>query len=205
MTVEGRRDTLAAITAAGASSRMGEPKALLSWGDGTVLSTIVETLDRSGFSKPMVVLGANEEVIGAEARRVGASTIMNEDWERGRFSSVRIAAEWACERSASLLLWPVDCPGVSEITIRLLADRARENRDMNVIPRFSDRGGHPVVLCAATVHAVAGAPDDANLRELLHAAPATRLDVDVTDAAVVENINRPADYRAASRERARGD
>ena len=45
-------DILAVITAAGASSRMGEPKALLRWGDGTVLSTIVATLGRAGFVEP---------------------------------------------------------------------------------------------------------------------------------------------------------
>jgi len=204
MNMDSRRETLAAITAAGASSRMGQPKALLSWGDGTVLSTIVSTLKQAGFSRPLVVLGANKDAISAEARRFGASTIVNEDWERGRFTSIRIAAKWANERSASLLLWPVDCPGVSDDTIRLLAEHADENRDANVVPRFSDRGGHPIVICAATVNVISEAPDDANLRDLLHAAGASRLDVEVTDHAVVENINHPADYEAASRDRAKG-
>ena len=183
---------------------MGEPKALLSWGDGTVLSTIVASLERAGFAQPLVVLGSDKDAIGAEARRVGASTIVNEDWERGRFTSIRIAAQWARERSASLLLWPVDCPGVSEDTVRLLAERADENQDANVVPRFSDRGGHPVVICAATVGAISEAPDDANLRDLLQSAPASRLDVEVADPAVVENINRPADYEAATKDRAKG-
>lgn len=202
MNVDGRHETLAAITAAGASSRMGEPKALLRWGNGTVLSTIVETLERAGFAKPLVVLGANREAIGAEARRVGASTIENENWEHGRFTSIQLAAAWADRRSASLLLWPVDCPGVTEDTIQLLADRAVENREANIVPRFSGRGGHPVVLCTATLKAIFDAPDDANLRDFLRAAPASRLDVEVSDPAVVENINRPADYDAATKERA---
>jgi molybdenum cofactor cytidylyltransferase len=202
MNVDGPHDILAAITAAGASSRMGEPKALLRWGHGTVLSTIVATLGRAGFAQPLVVLGSDQDLVGAEARRVGASTIVNEDWERGRFTSIRIAAERARARSASLLLWPVDCPGVSEGTVRLLVQRAGENRKANVVPRFSERGGHPVVICATTVDAICEAPNDTNLRDLLQEDPASRLDVEVVDPAVIENINRPADYEAANKERA---
>jgi CTP:molybdopterin cytidylyltransferase MocA len=200
--MDGPRNILAAITAAGASSRMGEPKALLSWGEGTVLSTIVATLGRAGFARPLVVLGSDQDLIGAEARRVGASTIMNADWELGRFTSIRIAAERARYESASLLLWPVDCPGVNENTVRLLARSADENRGANVVPRFSDRGGHPVVICATTVDAICEAPDDTSLRDLLQSDSASRLDVEVADPAVVENINRRADYEAANKERA---
>ena len=60
------------------------------------------------------------------------------------------------------------------------------------------------MLCTATVAAISRAADDANLRDFLDAAPASRLDMEVSDAAVVENLNRPEDYEAASRERAKG-
>jgi len=195
---------VAAVTAAGASSRMGEPKALLAWGDGTVLSTILATLGRAGITESTVVAGAYSDAIAAEATRVGTSAILNEDWQRGRFSSVRIAAKWAQQRSATLLLWPVDCPGVGEDTIRLLMQQARANPQANVVPRFSDRGGHPVVLGPATIDAIVNAGDDANLRDFLQSDSATRVDVQVADHAVVENINRPDDYETAKRERARG-
>ena len=187
---------VAAVTAAGASRRMGEPKALLGWEDGTVLASILAKLAVAGISDSVVVLGAAAETVGEEASRMGAATIVNHDWERGRFGSVRLAAKWAQERGRPLLLWPVDCPGVRSETVRRLAEESSAHPDSNVVPRFAGRNGHPVVVCTATLAAITDVEDDSNLRELMHH-PARRV-VDVDDPAIAQNLNRPEDYRSAS-------
>jgi CTP:molybdopterin cytidylyltransferase MocA len=192
----GAAGPVAAITAAGASRRMGEPKALLRWDAGTVLTSIVATLARAGITETVVVLGSDAKKVGAEASRAGASTIVNGNWERGRFGSVRMAAKWARDRGRSLLLWPVDCPGVRADTVRKLVDESAANPDVNVVPRFAECNGHPVVVCAETVSAIVGAEDDCNLRDFMHD-PDRRL-IDVDDPAVVQNLNGPADYRSAT-------
>lgn len=188
----------AAITAAGASRRMGRPKALLPWGRGTVLSTIVETLERAGCSRPLVVLGANADVVGEEARRVGATPMDNADWEQGRFGSIRLAAQWALRQSAALLLWPVDCPGVDTKTVLELTTRAGRNPAANLVPCHAGRGGHPVLICPVTLAAIAATTGDANLRDFLDREPASRLEIEVEDRAITWNLNRPAEYESAN-------
>src|SRR5690606_22119320 len=61
---EGERVTLAAIVlAAGASSRMGRPKALLPWGDRTLLEHELATLDEAGVTEVVVVIGRHAQQI----------------------------------------------------------------------------------------------------------------------------------------------
>lgn len=178
------------ILAAGASSRMGRPKALLPLGAGSFLSSIVETLEAAGFARPIVVAGADAEAVAKEARRAGAEVIVNAEWERGRFTSVRAAARAA---AGPLLLWPVDCPAVAAKTVVALARAAAEHPGRDAVPVHAGRGGHPVLLCAETAAAIAAAPDDGNLRDFLRA---RRLDVPVPDPAVLDDLDTPAEYEA---------
>jgi xanthine dehydrogenase accessory factor len=180
--------TVAAVLAAGASSRMGRPKALLPLGEGTFLSAILATLSAAGFPRPLVVTGAEAKAVDAEARRLGAKVVPNPDWEAGRFTSVRAAARAA--EDAPLLLWPVDCPAVSADTVSALGRAAAEHPDRDIVPVHGGRGGHPVLLCAGTVRSLAAAGSDGNLRDFVRE---RRLPVDVADPAVLDDLDTPED------------
>ncbi|MCU0725178.1 MAG: XdhC family protein [Planctomycetes bacterium] len=180
--------TVAAILAAGASSRMGRPKALLPLGEGTFLSTIIATLRAAGFPRPLVVTGADAGAVGAEAARLGADTLENPEWEVGRFTSVRAAARAA--GGGPLLLWPVDCPAVSADTVTALRRATAEHGDRDVVPVHAGRGGHPVLLCGETVRALAAAGPDGNLRAFIRE---HRLALEVPDPAVLDDLDTPED------------
>lgn len=183
----------AAITAAGASSRMGRPKALLEWQGRSLLATMLRSLRAAEFDKIVIILGAHAGAISREAQRLGVSTVFNEQHASGRFSSVRAAALWA--RPEALLLWPVDCPGVSVSTLLALRREILVQPGANVIPHYETRGGHPVLLSAPTVEAVSRGGDDDNLRSYLRAETSTRVDLAVDDPAVRDNLNTPEDYQ----------
>jgi CTP:molybdopterin cytidylyltransferase MocA len=197
------RPVVAAITAAGASRRMGRPKALLDWKGGPALSSIVATLRASGVGEPAVVCGPSELAVADEVRRAGAVALINPEPERGRFSSIQVAAGWALQAgapaargTAALVLWPVDCPGVSAATVTALCAAAAAHPGANVAPRFGDRVGHPVILCPETLRAIVAAPLESSLRELIHLAPGGRRLVEVADPRVCDNLNGPADLAA---------
>jgi molybdenum cofactor cytidylyltransferase len=196
-----RGTVLAAITAAGASRRMGSLKALLPWGEGTVLSTIVRTLAEAQVDPVIVITGAHGRVIAAEAARAGARAVANDAWEEGRFASIQAAARCSFAHStrAALLLWPVDCPGVRADTVQALWDRARDDERANVVPRCGERRGHPLILCADMVATVLSAPTNSNLRDLIRRSRIGMIEVEVDDSAVVSNLNLPADYDNAIR------
>jgi len=190
---------VAAITAAGASRRMGRAKALLEWGGQSVLAAMLDTLRVAGAFDPLVICAAGASSIAAEAARCGARCCANPDPVRGRFSSLRIAARET--RPGALLLWPVDCPAVSVETLRALVVAAAARPGANISPVYEGRGGHPVLICSESVAEIVSSDEKTMLRDLLDAAPAGRVRIPQSDPAVLDNLNTPEDYRRFLRER----
>ncbi len=203
----------AAVLAAGASTRMGRPKALLEISSESALSRIVHVLRSTGFETPGIVIGAHREAVTAEVDSLRAQALVNRKWDDGRFSSVRCAAHWALAQEGvqGLLLWPVDCPGVCAQTVLRLAEAFQKAPEWNHVPSHRGRGGHPVLLSIATLRAIANTEGDADLRDFVRGAKvdpgnSLRRMLDVDDPAVLENLDTPQDYRVfltknATRER----
>src|SRR5437867_10234004 len=87
----------AVILAAGASSRMGKPKLVLSWGKTSVLGHLIKQWQQAAAKQIAVVHAAGDQAIGVELDRVNfpvADRIMNPRPERGMLSSIQCAAAW---------------------------------------------------------------------------------------------------------------
>jgi CTP:molybdopterin cytidylyltransferase MocA len=174
---------------------MGTPKQLLRWGGASLVGRMVDTVRRAGLGRPAVVVGAHREAVLEEVLNAGAHALDNPEFAQGRFTSIRVAALWGLGLPGrpALLLWPVDCPGVHVETIARLVRESQLNPDADVVPRFGERRGHPVVLCRETLAAIERAPDG-NLRELIGGSRGGRSVVDVEDAGVLDNLNTMHDY-----------
>jgi len=192
----------AVVLAAGASSRMGSPKALLRLGEHTALERLVTSLRGAGVDSIHVVV-AEDGPVAAEARRLGAIVVVNRASASGRTSSLQAGIrDLPAGRSA--IVAPVDCPLVRASTIRALVARAHEAAVVR--PRFAGRSGHPIVLAPAILDEVLALAPDASLREWLRRDAGRRLDVDVDDEEVLANLDTPEDAaRARERLARRGD
>jgi len=117
----------ALILAAGASSRLGQPKQLLQVNGESLVRRTVRLAAETGCSPVCVVVGAHAEQVTAELRSLKTVTFFNADWREGIGSSVRCGV-------ASLLQMD---PSVSNIIllvcdqVRLSADVLQELRSMN--------------------------------------------------------------------------
>src|SRR5512134_3750212 len=76
------------VLAAGASSRMGEDKALLPWAGRTFLEHLLTALENSQVGLVRVVLGANADEVQERIRFGEREVVVNRDWERGMLSSL---------------------------------------------------------------------------------------------------------------------
>src|SRR5690606_29125713 len=94
----------AIILAAGASSRMGFPKALLSWEGVSLIAYIIRELLATRVDRVLVVLGANAETIGREIDRAFSrgggrwhvnrvQLLVNPAWQRGKSTSIAAGAQ----------------------------------------------------------------------------------------------------------------
>ena len=75
------------LLAAGASSRMGQPKQLLPWGEQTLIEHQIQTLMQSGESV-IVVLGAHADRIWPVVEKYPVTIVLNDDWETGMAGSI---------------------------------------------------------------------------------------------------------------------
>ncbi len=187
------------ILAAGESSRLGEPKALVRLRDREPSTPLAWLLDasRSCATEPaLVVTGADHAPIAA-ACPGGIEVLENARWREGRTGSVRLAAR--ARPGRDLLLAPVDVPLVPAEVFRALAEewsrRGRPERGW-LAPWLrvggGARHGHPVVIGRSLLGDLEGFSRDQPLSELRGRA-APLLGIEVASPAVLDDLDRPED------------
>ena len=191
----------AVILGAGRSSRMGQPKLLLPWGDGTILEHLIEQWLTVGASQVAVVVAADNSAVTDVVRRGGRATcIINPDPDRGMFSSVRCAAEWG-DWKLTLTHWTIslgDQPHLRKTTLSELIAAVRTDPESVWQPSYQARRRHPVVLPESVFHALrqTGATD---LKNFLESSSIPRKTMEVNDPGLEIDIDTPGDYTRAKK------
>lgn len=179
----------AIVLAAGASSRMGQPKALLPIGPAgePFVRQIVETLVRAGLSSVVVV--TREDLRGAlEALRLPAAIVVNPDPGRGQLSSLRAGLDHLGGVDAAMVTL-VDLPLVKDATVRALVEAWQATAAPMVRPRYGFRHGHPVIFGAEALEQLRMADLEAGARPVVARLGNRSVDVPVDDSGVVEDID----------------
>ena len=184
--------TSAIVLAAGASSRMGRPKALLPIRGRTAVEVVCSTLRDGGADDVIVVVGCHAVEIRAEANLRGVRVVENANWATGRTSSIQAGiaalpadAEWT-------LLALVDMPMVRAVTVRAILAATSGSADV-VVPRHHVLRGHPIAIRRTLFPRIAALGPDEPLREVVRAA--RRVEVEVPDAGVLIDLDTPDDLR----------
>ena len=108
------------VLAAGGSRRLGEPKQLLPYGDGTLLDHTLSTARDCGFDQLIVALGGSSDEVRRRVDLSGAETVENRDFGDGCSSSIAAALGAVDERTQVLVLMLGDQPGVTAATVESL-------------------------------------------------------------------------------------
>lgn len=186
------------IPAAGASSRLGECKALVDLGGRTPLELLLEAGAALAPPPPLVLAGADLEALRA-ALPPGAELLHNPRWSEGRSGGLALAA--AARPGLDLFIAPVDTPLVpAEVFSALLEVWESAGRPARgwLSPRHQGRHGHPLLLGRDLARELAGWPPARSLRELRRRAePIWALETPCT--AVLDDLDEPADLEALRR------
>ena len=183
------------ILAAGASSRMGSPKALLEYRGETFLDRLIRVLGAE-TGPVIVVLGYHAAQIRAGIQR-NANFVVNPNPELGQLSSLQAGLAALPPGAGGFAFIPMDCPTVREDTIAGLAKAfsARDRQTLFVIPRCGDRRGHPVFATCGIAEELLALPSDAQARDIVHRyVPQTRY-VDVADPGILADVDDREAYR----------
>jgi molybdenum cofactor cytidylyltransferase len=190
----------AVILSAGASSRMGSPKALLPYREGTFLQHLIEITSDPRIGVRRVVLGARAEVIRKGAKLDPSIIVLNPEWEKGQLSSVRAGLR-SLEKIQidGMILCPVDHPLVSARLVSDLVQRFYESKKAIVLPTYNGRRGHPVIFSKALFGELLAAPEEKGARAVVWAHAGEVLEVPTDEEGVILNINNPDMLQRAMR------
>ena len=129
------------VLAAGASRRLGQPKALLPFRDSTLLGETLRMARGCGFDQLIVTLGGAAGQLRASVPLDGLQTVTVEDTGSGCSASLRAALGHVSQDSRGIVLMLGDQPGVSVSSVHRLIE-VGSDRPVAVC-RYIDGIGHP--------------------------------------------------------------
>ena len=183
------------VLAAGAGSRLGQPKALVRLGGELLLDRAVRTLRAAGCDPVVVVLGASAPEALASADDTAFEPVTNPDWPTGMGSSLRAGLQAVGGRADAAILSLVDQPGMTVATVqRLLASWRADGRA--AVATYDGAPRNPVLRPATTWADAAGsAVGDRGARAWLRAHPGEVSEVPCDDVGSADDIDTAADLR----------
>jgi molybdenum cofactor cytidylyltransferase len=151
------------VLGAGGSRRLGRPKQLLPYGDGTLLGHVVATARGCGFDQLVVAIGGAADEVRDGVDLSGADVVVNDAYGSGCSSS--IAAALRVVEGDVLVLMLGDQPGVTADTVRALL--AGRGDSALAVCRYDDGRGHPIAFGRSTFAALDDLHGDKGVWRLL--------------------------------------
>ncbi|TCO78610.1 nucleotidyltransferase family protein [Chromatocurvus halotolerans] len=182
------------LLAAGRGQRFGSDKRLarLPASGTTLLKTTLAHARASGM--PVHVCLRTEDHALADALSQDAvSTRVCQRAHEGMGATLAEAVAGTEGWDAALVAL-ADMPWVTATTYRALAEACR--REAITVPRYRGRRGNPVCFGAGWFRALLQCGGDSGARDLLLANPRAILELDVDDAGILRDVDRPADLEA---------
>ena len=190
----------AVLLAAGESTRMQQPKALLPWiNDELLISYQVHALHSAGYDPIVVVLGHNPyQIDDALPDDVNLTAIVNDRYKMGRSTSIVTGVlRVATPDTDALLIISVDQPR-SVSMLRTLRQAWELNQPDIAIPSLGGKNGHPPLFSGALIpELLQVTEEEEGLRQVMRNFADGRLSVSVDDQLTLTNLNTPEDYEAA--------
>lgn len=181
----------AILLAAGSSSRMGRPKALLEYEGETFLDRQIRLYAGMG-ARVICVLGRDSGQVAAALQRAAeAVLVLNPAPGGGQLTSLQCGLRAMQADTEAFFFTPTDSPGVLAATLAALLE-VRDGETDFVQPVYEGRHGHPVLASARMAPALLALPPQASARDLVRRS--RRRFVEVSDPFVLLDVDTPEIY-----------
>ena len=137
------------VLAAGAGSRLGNPKQLLVYHGKSLLQHATLAALQTNLQPVVVVTGANSGVIKKQIKGIKVSMAENKDWQEGMASSLRcgLAAVLKIKPETDGIIFMVcDQPHVTESVLRCLLKAQQETGLPVVASSYENKLGTPALF-----------------------------------------------------------
>lgn len=196
---------LAAVLAAGTSSRMKKNKLALPWGKRTVLETTMKLVESYAFDKKMLILGYQQDIWyekWEEALKNNAldwEITFNPNYSQGQGTSVAKVGEHLCLNFAlrgyeGVMFFLGDQPLLEEETICQLIEVWEADKEKIVVPVYQGKRGNPAIFPRRFFADLMKLSGDCGARGIIEANPAEVTAVEVEDRGVAVDLDTAEVY-----------
>lgn len=133
------------LLAAGLSTRMGEPKQLLPFGESTIVETVVDSMLGAKFDEVIVVVGHCAAQIQEQLGERPVKIVFNPDYHEGMLTSAQAGIQ-ALKESDAFALMLVDQPFITSALIDGVIDAYVQTRKGIALPSYNYKRGHPAIF-----------------------------------------------------------
>jgi molybdenum cofactor cytidylyltransferase len=194
----------AIVLAAGRSRRMGTQKLLLPFAHSKVITRVVDAFLGAPVDRVIVVVRPRHKRLRDALAGRSVTFIENSDADGDMLSSVRCGLQALPQTVETILVSPGDQPSIEAGLIRQLLAVFRSSTRNILIPVHNGRRGHPLAFAGHYRDELLTSHDGIGLRGLLQTHATAVHEWHTNDAAVLEDLDTPTDFRRAQR-RARAE
>lgn len=162
------------MLAAGASNRLGRPKQLLPYKGTTLLKHAVQLAVDAVLNPIVIVMGANEGLLTKEIKESQATIVINNVWEEGMASSIRIGLQKMLELEpgiSKVIMMVCDQPYV---TVQLLQDLIAKHTETGkpvIASNYKNNVGTPALFDATVFNELMQLKGDSGAKKILNNHP----------------------------------
>lgn len=174
------------VLAAGGSTRLGQPKQLLTRQGETLVHRVVRLALELAPAQVLVVVGANAQAVTSSISGLDATPVTNHHWESGLASSLQVAGTHLLPAVTAVMVVACDQPAIEYSHLQALLLGARASASGSAGSRHGNVLGVPAVVPRAWFNQVGASGDHgfgARLRQLpidaVHALQAPELGLDI--------------------------
>jgi len=179
------------VLGAGGSTRLGRPKQLLPYGDGTLLGHVVGVARACPFDQTIVAIGGSADEVRASVDLNGADVVVNDGYGAGCSSSIAAALRIVDPRCDVMVLMLGDQPGVTAATVAALLE-GRGDAPL-AICRYDDGRGHPIAFARSVFADLADLHGDKGVWRLLDQRAGDVTEISVAGPIPLD-VDTPEDY-----------
>lgn len=183
------------VLAAGASRRMGRPKALLPLNGGTLLDHAIGQAKRLG-APVTVVAGRCYPLVRYRCRVQPSAWVFNRNWHEGMSTSLKAGVASVGPYAKGVLIVLLDQPLIGPDALAELSAAARCNPSQPFAADIQGRPGAPAYIPRRLWSRVMRLEGDRGAAAILAAAGAARLSM----AGAGSDVDTPGDWRRVSRQ-----
>ncbi len=181
------------ILAAGASHRMGQPKALMDWHGTPFVRICVLTAISAGLDPVLVIAGEETDRIREALQGLPVEVVQNSDWNEGQSTSIKAGIKTCPEGIGGAVFLLVDQPQIPATLVRKLVTEHSTTLASIILPESGGRRANPALFDRRTFPSLMDIRGDVGGKAIFSKFQVNS--IPWVDESILIDVDTPEDYK----------